>query len=276
MPTPNSRRAAGSQSSSRSRQRCELVGLADGVGGLGQCRHAAQEAAVRLVRVGHGAETLPPVAPQLIQAAVVAGPGVRVRGDGPVVVEGLLGQRRPCHRGRRMRGRDSSRVLTRVQRLGSASLSPGSSTGSGPRRSPIRRHGLHCAVRIRVGRPRGMAQRGWISSECKLGRDRGRTEPVRCRTHRGPTRTCSRPPARRGPTAEHTQPWRRPTRPVVDGHPERRFTAPSRRRTPARRRSSTPGPATEIMAVSEAPADSAGGFSPYRADRRRRISLRHN
>src|SRR3712207_6451800 len=45
-----------------------LVGLADGVGGLGERGDAAQEPAVGFMAVGHRSETLPSVAAQLIQA----------------------------------------------------------------------------------------------------------------------------------------------------------------------------------------------------------------
>ena len=68
---------------------------------------------------GHRAEALPAVAPQLVEPAVVAGAGVGVRGDRLVVVERLLGERRPRHRRRRVRGRDDGRVLAGGQlRLG--------------------------------------------------------------------------------------------------------------------------------------------------------------
>ena len=88
-----------------------LVGLADRVGGARQRGHAAQEPAVGFVAVGHRPEALPPVAAQLIQAAVIAGAGVRVGGDGLVVGERVLGERGPRHRRRRMRGGHDRRVL---------------------------------------------------------------------------------------------------------------------------------------------------------------------
>src|SRR3712207_2947960 len=58
-----------------------LVGLADALGGTGQQRHAAQEAPVGLVRPRHRAVTLPAVAAQGVQAAVVARARVRVGRD---------------------------------------------------------------------------------------------------------------------------------------------------------------------------------------------------
>ena len=59
--------AVGSQSSSRSRQRCVFVGLPDRVGRPRQRGHAAQESPVGFVVVRHRAEPLPAVAAQLIQ-----------------------------------------------------------------------------------------------------------------------------------------------------------------------------------------------------------------
>ena len=88
-----------------------LVGLADGVGGPRQRGHTPQEPAVRLVAVGHRAEALPSVAAQLIQAAVIAGAGIGVGGDGLVVGQRILRERRPCHRGRRMCGGHDGGVL---------------------------------------------------------------------------------------------------------------------------------------------------------------------
>src|SRR5580704_16505521 len=58
-----------------------LVVLADRGGRLAQYVQAAQETAVRLVLPRDRAVSLPARAAQLVQAAVVAGPGVGVRGD---------------------------------------------------------------------------------------------------------------------------------------------------------------------------------------------------
>ena len=91
------------------------MGLADGVSGPGQRRHTPQEAPVGLVRVRHRAETLPAVAAQLVQAAVITGAGIGVGRDGLVIRQRLLGESRPGHRRRRMRGGDDARVLVGEQ-----------------------------------------------------------------------------------------------------------------------------------------------------------------
>ena len=93
--------------------------------------------AIGLVRIRHRAETLPAVAAQLVQAAVVAGARVGVGGDGLVVGQRLLGKRRPGHRRRRMRSGDDGRGFRRPSSSVSASMSPGSRIGSGPRRSRV-------------------------------------------------------------------------------------------------------------------------------------------
>ena len=89
----------------------ELVGLADGVGGPCQSPHAPQEAPVGFVRIRDRTKTLPAVTAQLVQPPVVAGARVGVGGDGLVVGQRLLGERRPGHRRRRVRGGDDGRVL---------------------------------------------------------------------------------------------------------------------------------------------------------------------
>ena len=63
-------------------QRCSSSVLADLAGGAGEGGQAAQEALVGLVRPGNRAVALPAVAPQRVQAAVVAGAGVGVGVDG--------------------------------------------------------------------------------------------------------------------------------------------------------------------------------------------------
>ena len=73
----------------------ELVGLTDRVGGTGQRRHAAQEAAVGFVAVGNRPEALPAVATQLVQPAVISGAGIGIGGDRLVVGQRILGQRTP-------------------------------------------------------------------------------------------------------------------------------------------------------------------------------------
>ena len=88
-----------------------FVALADRVGRPRQRGDAAQKAAVGLVAVRHRPEALPPVAAQLIQAAVIAGAGVRVGGDGLVVGQRVLGERGPRHRRRRVSGGHDGGVL---------------------------------------------------------------------------------------------------------------------------------------------------------------------
>ena len=89
----------------------EFVGLTDIVGGSGQGGDASKEAPVGFVTVRHRAESLPSVAAQLIEAAVVAGAGVGVRGDDLVIGQGFLGQYRPGHRGGGVGGRHDGGVL---------------------------------------------------------------------------------------------------------------------------------------------------------------------
>ena len=74
--------AAGSQSRRNWAQRA--ASSASPIASAARDEHveAAQEAPVRLVRPRHRAVALPAVAAQLVQAAVVAGAGVRVRRDG--------------------------------------------------------------------------------------------------------------------------------------------------------------------------------------------------
>ncbi len=50
-----------------------LVGFTDRLRGLGQDCDATQETTVRFMAVGHGTETLPTVATQLVESAVVSG-----------------------------------------------------------------------------------------------------------------------------------------------------------------------------------------------------------
>ena len=94
----------------------ELVALADIVGGPGKGGDAPQEAPVGFVTVRHRAESLPSIAAQLVQTAVVAGAGVGVRGDHLVVGQSLLGQYRPGHRGGGVGGGHDGRVLAGRQR----------------------------------------------------------------------------------------------------------------------------------------------------------------
>ena len=89
----------------------ELVGLANIVSRTGQGGDAPKEAPVGFVTVGHRAESLPSVAAQLIETAVVAGAGVGVRGDHLVVGQGVLGQCRPGHRGGGVGGGHDGRAL---------------------------------------------------------------------------------------------------------------------------------------------------------------------
>lgn len=94
----------------------ELVALADIAGGPGQGGDAPKEAPVGFVTVGHRTESLPSVAAQLVQTAVVPGAGVGVCGDHLVVAQGIFGQYRPGHRGGGVGGGHDGRVLAGRQR----------------------------------------------------------------------------------------------------------------------------------------------------------------
>ena len=87
-----------------------LVDFVDLLRCAGEHCDTAEEALVRFVVKGHGAEALPPVAAQLVEAAVVAGPRERVRADCVARVEGILGELRPSDRGGRALGGDLARV----------------------------------------------------------------------------------------------------------------------------------------------------------------------
>ncbi len=67
-----------------------------------------------------------------------------------VVGQRILGQRRPRHRGRRDERRPRSPGSRRPRVRPRPRLSPGSRTGSGPRRSPIRVMGLLCRGAIKL------------------------------------------------------------------------------------------------------------------------------
>ena len=131
---PSSTRAAGSQSSSRSRHRANssvspMVSAA-------RARAATQRRNPGWVRGGTGpGRTLPSVATQLIEAPVVAGAGVGVGGDRLVLGQRLLGQRRHATDDAGWAAATMA-GFSPASSSASASLSPGSSTGSGPRRSP--------------------------------------------------------------------------------------------------------------------------------------------
>ena len=92
-----------------------FVGFTDCVRGLRECGHTAQETPVGFVRVRNGPETLPAVAAQLVEAAVVAGAGVGVRGDRLVVGQRVLSERRPGHRCGGVRGGHDCGVLVGLQ-----------------------------------------------------------------------------------------------------------------------------------------------------------------
>src|SRR6266704_7125150 len=91
-----------------------LVVLADRRGGGAQHVQGAEEAAVRLVLPRHRAVALPARPPQLVQAAVVAGPRKRVGGDRVVLGKGPFGQRGPGRGVGRETRRDLLRRLARV------------------------------------------------------------------------------------------------------------------------------------------------------------------
>jgi hypothetical protein len=93
-----------------------LVVLADGRGGGAQHVQRAQEAAVRLVLPRHRAVPLPARPAQLVQAAVVAGPRVRVSRDRVALGVRPFGQRRPGRGVGREPRRHLLRRLARGQR----------------------------------------------------------------------------------------------------------------------------------------------------------------
>ena len=117
-----------------------LIGLADGIGRPCQRRHAAQETAIRLMRIRHRAKAFPAVAAQLVQPAVIPRPRVGVGGDRLVVGEGVFGQRRPGDRGRRVGCGDGGRVVTGVQ-LGLGIRVTGQQGRFGSQQIMHRRHG---------------------------------------------------------------------------------------------------------------------------------------
>src|SRR4051812_602921 len=75
-----------------------LVVLADGRGRPGEGMQRAQKTTVGLVRPRHRTVPLPAAAPQCIEPAVVAHPGVGVGLDDRAGLERPVGERRPCHR----------------------------------------------------------------------------------------------------------------------------------------------------------------------------------
>ncbi|MPM22422.1 hypothetical protein SDC9_68877 [bioreactor metagenome] len=94
-----------------------LVVLTDPVGRDRQRPQRLEEAAVGLVLPRHRAGALPAVAPQQVEAAVVAGPGVRVRRDVAVTgthVERTLREQRPAQAGLRVRAHDVKEPLPTV------------------------------------------------------------------------------------------------------------------------------------------------------------------
>jgi hypothetical protein len=93
-----------------------LVVLADRVGRLAEQVQGTQEAAVRLVLPRDRAVALPARPAQLVQAAVIARPGVRVGGDGVAAVERAGGQGGPGRRVRREARRDLRGRFARAQR----------------------------------------------------------------------------------------------------------------------------------------------------------------
>src|SRR6476661_775530 len=82
------RRGGGAAVPQELRAALRLVVLADRRGGGTQHVQGAEEAAVGLVLPRHRAVALPARPPQLVQAAVVAGPRVRVRGDRVAIFSG--------------------------------------------------------------------------------------------------------------------------------------------------------------------------------------------
>ena len=139
-----------------------LVGLTDRVGGPGQRGHATQEAAVGFVREGHRAVPLPPVAPQLIQSAVIAGPGVGVGGDRLVVGRAPPRRASPTPPrptdARPQRSPGSHRRPARPRLRCRQAAAPDPAPADHPSAS-----WAYCAVRILRG-SRGIACGGWISS----------------------------------------------------------------------------------------------------------------
>src|SRR6185369_16793159 len=93
-----------------------LAVLADRRGGGAQHVQGAEEAAVGLVLPRHRAVALPARPPQLVQAAVVAGPRIRVRGDRVALGVSPFGQRGPGRGVGREPGRDLLRRLARGHR----------------------------------------------------------------------------------------------------------------------------------------------------------------
>ncbi len=196
-------RADGSQSSSSRSSSARTRGVSPiSGGGPGQRGHAAQEATVGLVRVGHRTEALPAVAPQLVEAAVIPGAGIGVGGHRPGPRPAPARQVSPMpprHIG--CAGGDDRRCSRRRPARLQLPVSPGSSTGSGPSRSPIPRH----RPIVPCGRMPA------VISACALQRSRGRTAAGMS--------------IQQSPKAGKPEPD--PDAPETDDSAGRRFTAPS-------------------------------------------------
>ena len=177
-------------------------------------RERAQEAAVGLVLPRHRALAAPARATQRVEAAVVAGAGVRVRLDARLVGQGVLGEHRPGQAGRRVGGRHvlgaarrpalGGGVLGQVGRrdaeqVGAHGGPSGrvcrSSSSERTRRARSASHGVsHSRPLGRTGR---RVSPGGCPPSAGSGRPRRRGRPCRprppCPRRAGRTASCCRP-----------------------------------------------------------------------------------
>ncbi len=162
--------AAGSQSRRNWAQRAASSASPIASAARDERVQAAQEAPVGLVRPRHRAVALPAAAAQLVQAAVVAGAGVRVRGDGLPGGEGARprapaqaalyggnGPPRPWRTPRRCRPASRRRARRRPRRPRAAgwpvaraagSASPHSTGGDGDGRRPANGEGRRAGASL--------------------------------------------------------------------------------------------------------------------------------
>ena len=218
---PSSRAPVALEARRNSVHRCTSSTSSMASAARARAREGAQEAAVGLVLPRHRALTAPAGAAQRVEAAVVAGAGVRVRLDVALVGQGVLGEHRPGQRRRRVGGGDLARVEPAGQGARRRGPRAGASAGCRAGRSSrgASRVGACVVAWSRVGNtPREVALARRVLHPRPLGSRARRVSPGGCPPSAGSgrPRRCGRPcrprppcPRRAGRTASCCRPRRR-------------------------------------------------------------------